>query len=150
MSIVIKSGVVEGEEAIENTKNQLVANAISEGIIEVSKIDEGAFSKTIARKDGPLRTAFEFGVRQALAQHITHTGRTVITWSEIKGFVEAGLSYAQYHFKSRGFYVNPTTAGTFPMRSSRFKPLAVAAVRKHINLNLRNLGFETRTTFSVN
>lgn len=150
MSIVIKSGVVEGEEAIQNTKNQLVANAISEGIIEVSKIDQGAFSKTIARKDGPLRTAFEFGVRQALAQHIQHTGRTVITWEEIKGFVEAGLDYAQYHFRSRGFYVNPTTPNTFPMRVSRFKPLAVAAVKKHIALNLRNLGLESRTTFSVN
>ena len=149
MSIVIKSGVVEGAENIDMTVDQAVANGISEGLIEVSRFDMGAFSKTIAKKDGPLRNAFEFGVRQAVAQHIRHTGRTVITWAEIKGFVEAGLSYAQYHFKSRGFYVNPTTPGTFPMRVSRFKAFAVPAVRKHIAQNLRNLGLESKSTFSV-
>ena len=154
MSIVIKSGQVEGADANIHALNTAVANGIAIGLSEVAVPDSGSFSKTIARKEGQLRQAFALAIRIALAKHLTHKGKTIITWEEIKAATNAidpksGQEYSQYHYRSRGFYVKPTTPGTFPMRVGRFKPLAVAAVKKAIMAQIRLVGQKGDATFSV-
>lgn len=157
MSIVIKSGIVEGAEANRFALNTAVANGIAMGLAEVSVPDSGQFSKTIAREFGQLRQAFALAIRIALADKIVHKGKTIVTWEEIKAATfaaiptgkNAGKDYSQYHYRSRGFYVNPTTPNTFPMRVSRFKPLALAAVRKHILEQIRLVGQQSTSEFSV-
>lgn len=115
---------------------EAIDSGIKDGLREVSKKDDGLFSLTVARLTGQLREDFEKGVDNILATKNFVIGTSTIKWSEIKAAVEAINDYAQYHFKSRGFYKEPSTENTFPMRFPRFKSVAVPAIIKHIRKNL--------------
>lgn len=133
-------------------RNKAILDGIIAGLKEISEKDTGRFSKTIARLTGDMRTAFEQGINQILTTK-SHDGRTVITWEEIMRVVilldTHRTKYFTFHFRSRGFYKMPSEPGTFPMRFSRFKPMATIAINKHILINLRKIRAENITEFSI-
>ena len=147
MSIEITSGTVKGAEEIENLVNTAIDAAIFDALVEIVSNDIGLFSKTVAKKSGRMRLGVAQGMRTVLRELPHHRGRTLISWERFKAAVIAFVEYAKYHFKGRGFYVNPTTPSTFPMRLSRLKPIAEAAFIKHRSIQLRNFGIdETQVT----
>ena len=145
MSIVITSGVIEGKQEVVDSVNRAVLRGIERGLLLT--IDE--FEPTIAKRTGLLRETFE----SALRQQINKLGRTgdrrVILWSSIRAAAETMLIYALYHFASKGFYVNPTTPGTYPMRLSRFKPIALRNIRTEIIRAIRNTGLEQIARYGI-
>lgn len=149
MSIVITSETVIEGDRIQALKNEAIRRGIVTGLIQISTKDTGLFSVTIARKSGKLRRAFETAVRRIVNIIGSHTGKTVISWSELRQATEAALDYAKYHFDTRGFYVSPFTSGTFPMRLSRFKPMAQIAMRRSILFELKRFGISHRVRFKV-
>ena len=156
MSLVITSQTVREGDRIQALKNEAVRRGIVTGLIKIVTKDSGLFSITIARRTGKLRQAFETAVRNIVNIKGSHTGKTVILWNEIKQATAAALSklvkgeeYSKHHFDTRGFYVNPFTSGTFPMRLSRFKPMAQASMRQSINFELKRFGIDERVRFTV-
>ncbi len=149
MSIVITSKTIREGDRIQALKNEAIRRGIVIGLIKISTSDSGLFNVTIARKTGKMRRAFEQAVRNIINIKGTHTGKTIISWSEIRQAVISIVDYAKYHFGSRGFYVNPTTLDTFPMRLSRFRPLARVAMRRAILFELKKFGIQDRVTFTV-
>ncbi len=137
---------------VKALRNKAILDGIISGLIEISEKDKGRFSRTIARLTGDMRIAFEQGIKQILATK-RHDGKTVITWSEIMVVVISldthRNKYFQFHFRARGFYKNPTIKNTFPMRFSRFKPMAILAMNKHILTNLRKIRAENITEFTI-
>ena len=142
MSIVITSGVVKGAEEIESLVNTAIDTAFFDALTEIVTFDIGLFSITVARKSGKMRKAVAQGMRAVLRSLPFHKGKTVISWEAFKEAVIKFRDYAQYHFKGRGFYVNPTIPSTFPMRLSRMKPLAEAAFIRHRSIQLKLFGIE--------
>lgn len=155
MSLVITSGTVEGGDNIVRLKNIAVGEAIIDALTEMV-MEMGAFGKTIARKTGDMRSIVRAGIRALIAgrgRKIHSAGKTVITWDEIMAAIlgqdDTKQQYVQYHFSSRGFYVKPTTRGTFPMRASRFFPIARKSINRKIPFKLKQFGISSKVEFSV-
>ena len=132
-------------------KNKAVRQGIIDGLTDIVLFDLGVFSRTVARKTGKFRRAVEKAVIQVASFLGPHTGKTVITWEAIiaKILEKDDENYFKYHIRSRGFYVNPTVKGTFPLRYSRFAAMAKPSIRKRISQKLRALGIQDRVVFSV-
>ncbi len=124
---------------IKGETNRLRSVAIVEGItdalLELVSVDIGMFSKTVARKTGKLRKAVFNAVKEVVGRITQHRGKTVINWQDIiSGILSRDKeAYFIYHITTRGFYVNPTVKGTFPIRFSRFKPMARNNIRRTID-----------------
>ena len=142
MSIIVTSGTVKGAEEIERLVHTAVDAAFFDALIEIVTFDIGLFSKTVAKKSGDMRRAVAAGMRQVLRKLPFHRGRTVLSWEAFKEAVISFRDYAEFHFKGRGFYVNPTTPNTFHMRLSRLKPMAEAAFIRHRSIQLKLFGIE--------
>ena len=145
MSIVVTSGSVIGKDPIQDTIDRAVARGMAQGLTD-AWID---FSPTVAMKTGKMRDAVFKAMRQIAAQTLRSNPIVEVTWDSIKERTISFLAYSEYHFKARGFYVNPTTPGTFPMRASRFNAIARPIIRKEISKWLKKSGLEERATFSV-
>ncbi len=169
MPIIITSSVVRGPiqklrrrpdpihklrrqtSRIVSLKNKAVREGIAKGMIDIVLFDLGIFSRTVARLSGKLRRAVEKAVRSVVLDKGFHTGKTVFTWEEIVSKILSydTEEYFQYHIRSRGFYVNPTVKGTFPLRYSRFSRMARPSIRRNIQAKLKSFGIEKRVVFSV-
>ena len=146
MSIVITSGVVKGAEEIESLVNTAIDTAFFDALTEICTFDIGLFNITVARRRDPIggrmRKAVAQGMRKVLRGLPFHGGKTFFSWDTFKAAVISFVKYAKYHFRGRGFYVNPSTPSTFPMRLSRMKPIAEAAFIKHRSIQLKLFGIE--------
>ncbi|KKL94720.1 hypothetical protein LCGC14_1861850 [marine sediment metagenome] len=158
MSIVITSGAVRGHKEVTDRVNRSVLKGIKRGIQDT--LDEFlpiiAFMPDSKRaltgrtaKGLHMREAFEDAVNDIIDSFSRLSSKRILRWSQIKVLTIAAVDYAQYHFRARGFYVNPSTAGTKPMRFSSFKIRAVRNVRLQIFRALNTAGLETRAKFTV-
>lgn len=160
MSVEVTSGDVSGVDDIRESANRSIIRGVKKGML--SALDE--FLDTIAfmsdsqriqagrtDKGIHMREAFEDVVNDILStfSKTDNTNRTIITWDQIKTMTTSLVDYAEFHFKARGFYVEPSKPGTFPMRASRFLPLVRREIIKEIKKSLRNAGLEqTEVTIS--
>ena len=151
MSIVITSRTIEPKARIQSLKNIAVREGIVLGMTDIVLFDLGVFSRTVARKSGKLRRAVQAAVFEVVNSKGFHTGKTVITWEEIISRILAKdkENYFKYHIRGRGFYVNPTVEGTFPLRYSRFASMAKPSIRKRVFERLKVFGIQDRVVFSV-
>ena len=157
MSIVITSGSIRGVEDIEQAVDSAVLDGTQAGVLTALQ----EFIPTIAKKSGSMRRSFNKAVKKLLFEFQEDDNKWVLSWEAIKALTELFLSknmpdyskggepYSKYHFRGRGFYVSPSTFGTFPMRLSRFKPKVIRAVVRNINLNLKARGLENHAVYSV-
>ncbi len=153
LSIVIKSGSIRQDDNIKAERDRAVLRGLKRGIL----LTLDFFIPTIAKKTGRMRIAFEDAVDKILARFSAAKSSWSISWDDIKSLTASflaissptGKDYSQYHFRSRGFYFQPTTPGTFPMRLSRFKPIAIRNVQNEIAKGLRISGLENQVVFSV-
>ncbi len=145
MSIVIKSGNISGAPFIREERNIAIKRGFQDGLF----LAWVKFEPTVAKKTGRMRRSFARAL-SVLAQGATvsSSGEISITWEEIKEIVIALTHYSKYHFKARGFYANPTTANTRPMRFRAFKFHAVRLITRKIQAHLTLLGLEA-SPFSV-
>ena len=140
---------------IKGETNRLRSVAIVEGItealLELVSVDLGLFSKTVARKTGKLRKAVFKAVKEVVGRITQHRGKTVINWQDIvAGILSRDTQeYFIYHIRGRGFYKNPSVKGTFPIRFSRFKPMARNKLRRTIDKKLIKFGIQDRVSFTV-
>ena len=155
MSLVITSETIKPKDRIQSLKNIAMREAIVEALIEIVK-ESGVFGRTIARKTGDMRRYVRNAMRNLLnvkGFNMHSTGITIFTWEEITAAMkfadESKQKYLKYHIKGRGFYVKPTTLGTFPMRSSRFMPMARNSIRRKVPFKLKKYGIQNRVRFSV-
>ena len=132
-------------------RSKAITEGITEALLELVSVDLGMFSRTVARKTGKLRRAVYSSVREVVGRITQHRGKTVINWKEIiSGILSRDTQeYFIYHIRGRGFYMNPTEKGTFPIRFSRFKPMARSALKRTIDKKLKKFGIEDRVTFTV-
>ncbi len=132
-------------------RNLAMISGITEALLEIVSVDLGIFSRTVARKTGKLRRAVWISVKKIVGKISHHGGKTVINWKEIiSGILSRDTQeYFIYHIRGRGFYMNPTEKGTFPIRFSRFKPMARSALRRTIDKKLKKFGIQDRVTFTV-
>ncbi len=154
MSIVITSKTIREGDRIQSIKAIAIREAIVEGLLELVQKDIGLFSVTVARKTGKFRSAVQQAIRRVmniLGFKMHTSGKTVISWSSIVNAILAqdDEDYFQYHIRGRGFYKNPTVAGTFPLRFARFKAMAVKILQIKIPIKLRKYGIQDRVTFTV-
>ena len=145
MSIVVTSGSTRQADVVLDT----IRSAVNQGVAAGLNKSYAIFSNTIAMKTGKMRDAVFKAMRQIAAQTLRSNPIVEVTWDSIKERTISFLAYSEYHFKARGFYVNPTTPGTFPMRASRFNAIARPIIRKEISKWLKKSGLEERATFSV-
>ena len=147
MSIVVTSGSIRQADPIQDTIDRAVARGMAQGLTD-AWID---FSPTVAMKTGAMRDATLRAVRRIAGRVIADGGAQVkkVTWDQIRNTSAQFLFYTEYHFRARGFYKNATTPGTFPMRLSRFKPIALSNITKSVNAWLRGSGLDSRATFRV-
>ena len=145
MSIVITSGIVKGAENVKSRINRAVLRGIKKGILLTLDV----FLPTVALKTGLMREAFEDAVDDLLQGFTKVSSQRTLSWKTIKRLTILAVDYAEYHFRARGFYVAPTTAGTKPMRFSSFKALAVPLVNLEVFNSLRSSGLDTRAKFRV-
>ena len=140
---------------IKGETNRLRSIAIVEGItealLELVSVDLGLFSKTVARKTGKLRRAVFKAVKEVVGRITQHRGKTVINWQDIiAGILSRDKQeYFIYHIRGRGFYQNPSVKGAFPIRFSRFKPMARRKLRRTIDAKLIKFGIQDRVSFTV-
>lgn len=145
MSIVIKSGFIAGPAFIRETRNA----AIKRGFIHGLFLAWVKFQPTVAKKTGRMRRSFGRAIQVLVNDAaVSNSGRISITWEEIKEIVIALTPYSRYHFRARGFYANPTTPNTRPMRFRAFKFHAVRIITRKIKSNLTLVGLEA-SPFSV-
>ncbi len=106
--------------------------------------------RPVSRKgDIHMREGFEDAVTDIINEFTPIGNTRVISWKQIETLTTNIVNYAQYHFRARGFYVKPSTPGTFPMRASRFLPLARKNIKTQIIKALSITGLEQRAESEV-
>ncbi len=143
-TIVISCGQIEGRFV-----RQVRDAAIKQGFRDGLFLAFLKFQPSIAKRTGAMRKAFGRAIIQIMERaHVSHSGQISVSWAEIKAIVIQYTFYAEYHFRARGFYKNPTTANTRPMRFRAFKYHAVRLITRKIQTNFALVGLEA-TNFSV-
>ena len=99
--------------------------------------------------DKHMRDAFEEAIDTILARFSPTSKQRTISWNTIKRLTILSVDYARYHFRARGFYVNPSTSGTKPMRFRSFKIRAIRNVNTEILRSLKLGGLQTKGSFTV-
>ena len=136
MSIVIKCGNVEGR-FVRRVRDDAIKQGFKDGLFLAFL----KFQPSIAKRTGDMRRAFGKAIIRLMEKAtVSFSGQISVTWEEIKDITISIVGYAEYHFRARGFYKNPTTANTRPMRFRSFKFHAVRLINRKIQTNLNLVG----------
>lgn len=145
MSIMIKSGHITGPRFIREARDLAIKHGFQDGLFLAFL----KFLPSIAKRTGDMRKAFRRAIVQLMEKAtVSASGEVSVTWEEIKAITISIVGYAEYHFRARGFYKNPFTANTRPMRFRSFKSYAVRIINRKIQTNLNLVGLEVKFTVS--
>lgn len=141
-AIQLFSGSARGVQKLTIAQRRAIANAVRVGTEKTVAVLE----PTIPMKTGLLRRGVKVQFRRTAGRAMAGSigkSRIIITYSDVKLFLESAAPYAKYLIVENGYPLhikNPTTKGTQRMSVKTFIDLMRQFISREIPIQLRKEG----------